>query len=98
MILFSISVLLSIFYRLDYLSEMNVPDHGISVRSRAIGMIEGGLPQKKVALRLEVEERSVRRWWHNHRTGTSMETKPRSGRPKRLIRLPKLIINKSMGK
>ena len=61
---------------------MNVPDHGISVRSQVIEMIEGGLEQKEVALRLEVGERPVRRWWYNHRTGTSMETKPRSGRPK----------------
>ena len=77
---------------------MNVPDFGNGVRSQAIGMIAGGLMQKEVALRLEVRERSVRRWWHNHKTGASMETKPRSGRPKKLNRIAKVMINKSLGK
>ena len=71
---------------------MNVPDYGISVRSQVIGVIEGGLAQKEVALRLVVGELSVQGWWYNHRIGTSMETKPRSGRPKNLSRVPKLII------
>ena len=58
---------------------MNVLDlsvSGISVRSQVIGMIESALAQKDVALRLVVGECSVRRWWYNHRTGTSMEPNP----------------------
>ena len=41
---------------------MNVGDHGITVRSEAIRMVEAGVPQKDVALRLSVGLCSIKRW------------------------------------
>ena len=78
---------------------MNVRDHGVSLRSEAIGMIKCGVSQKEVAQRLNVGERSVRRWWWwTYNVGNSLDTQLRSGRPKCLNRVAKTIINKSMGK
>ena len=37
---------------------MNVRDHGVSLRSEAIGMTKCGVSQKEVAQRLNVGERS----------------------------------------
>ena len=77
---------------------MNVGDHGIAVRSRAIGMLKAGLTQKKVALDLGVGLRSVRRWWAANKQGSTMATKSRSGCPKVLNRAAKIVISKSLGK
>ncbi|KAI6653993.1 Transposable element tcb1 transposase [Oopsacas minuta] len=41
---------------------MNVGDHGIAIRSKAIGMLEAGISQKDVALRLGAGLRSIKRW------------------------------------
>ena len=77
---------------------MNVRDHGVSLRSEAIGLIKCGISQKEVAQGLNVGEQSVRRWWRTYNVGDSLDTQVRSGRPKCLNRIAKIIINKSMGK
>ena len=46
---------------------MDVRDHGILIRSRAIGMLEGGTMQKEVAQCLGVSVPSVKRWWSSHK-------------------------------
>ena len=77
---------------------MNVGDHGIAVRSKAIGMLEAGVTQKDVALRLGAGLRSIKRWWAAAKHGQSLETKARSGRPKTLNRATKIVIAKSLEK
>ena len=77
---------------------MNVGDHGIAVRSKAIGMLEAGVSQKDVALRLGAGLRSIKRWWAAAKCGQSLETKARSGRPKTLNRAAKIVIAKSLEK
>ncbi|KAI6653154.1 Transposable element Tcb1 transposase [Oopsacas minuta] len=77
---------------------MNVRDHGIAVRSKAIGMLEAGVSLKDVALRLGVGLRSIKRWWAAAKCGHSLETKARSGRPKTLNRAAKIVIAKSLEK
>ncbi|KAI6652929.1 hypothetical protein LOD99_4006 [Oopsacas minuta] len=77
---------------------MNVGDHGVELRSKAIGMLEGGITQKEVATRLNVGVISVRRWWSQHKCGETMKTKPRSGRPQILKRVSRIVIKKSLGK
>ena len=77
---------------------MNVSDYGLAMRSKAIGMIESGLPKKEVAKRLNVGYRSVRRWSQSNNSGVSLETKGRSGRPPILDRVSKIVIAKSLGK
>ena len=58
---------------------MDVRDHGVLIRSRAIGMLEGGTMQKEVAQCLGVSVPYVKRWWSSHKQGNSMMIKPRSG-------------------
>ena len=77
---------------------MFVNDHGIEVRSKAIGMLKAGLTMKIVAEKLDVSLRSVQRWSRRDILGKSMETLPRNGRPKILSRIPKIIISKTLGK
>ncbi|KAI6659912.1 hypothetical protein LOD99_14252 [Oopsacas minuta] len=78
--------------------KMNVGDHGVELRSKAIWMLEGDITQKEVATRLNVGAISVRRWWSQHKCGETMETKPRSGRPQILKRVSRIVIKKSLGK
>ena len=68
-----------------------------AVRERAIGMIEAGSTQKTVANTLGVTIRTVRNWCTRHRAGYLLDDKPRSGRPTKLSRVPKIIIRKSIG-
>ena len=77
---------------------MNVSDYGLAMRSKAIGMVEAGIPKKEVAKRLGVGYRSVRRWSLSNNLGISLETKKRSGRPPILDRVSKIVIAKSLGK
>ena len=77
---------------------MDVRDHGFLTRSRAIGLLEGGKTQKEVAQHLVVSICSVKRWWSSHKQGNSLMTKPRSGRPRILGRVDKIVIAKSLGK
>lgn len=77
---------------------MNVQDYGIAIRSKAIGLLEGGSTQKIVSQRLSVSERSLRRWWHAHKAGSRLESRPKQGRPKTISRVAKIVISKSVGK
>ena len=77
---------------------MDVNDHGNELRSRAIGMLRAGLTMKKVSERLNVSLRSVQRWSHRYKLGQTLGTLPRSGRPKVLSRVPKIMISKTFGK
>ncbi|KAI6661742.1 Transposase-like [Oopsacas minuta] len=77
---------------------MDVRDHGILLRSRAMGMLDAGLTQKKVAQDLNVSISSVKRWSSLYKKGSSLVTKPRSGRPPILKRADKIVISKSLGK
>ncbi|KAI6650046.1 hypothetical protein LOD99_6261 [Oopsacas minuta] len=77
----------SIFTLPVLFGKMNVCDHGVELRSKAIGKLEGDITQKEVAKLLDVGIRSVRRWWSQHKCGETMETKPRSGRPQILKRV-----------
>ena len=77
---------------------MDVMKPRFAVRERAIGMIEAGSTQKTVANTLGVTIRTVRNWCTRHRAGYLLDDKPRSGRPTKLSRVPKIIIRKSIGK
>lgn len=67
-------------------------------RVRAVGMLEGGKTQVEVANVLSVSERSVRYWWHRHKSGKSLKDCPRSGRPKTVSRVAKIVMKKAVGK
>ena len=67
---------------------MDVRDYGVSIRSRAIGQLESGITQKVVSKSLSVSLRSVRRWWHAYKSGKSLESTPKSGRKKTVLKYP----------
>ena len=71
---------------------MDVNDHGLELRSRAIGMVTVEMSQKEVARSLNVNERSNRRWYKAHKSGETLETKERSGSPPKFHRVAKIII------
>ena len=71
---------------------MDVNDHGLELRSQAIGMVVTGMTQKEVAQTLNVSECSIRRWYSIHNSGKTLETKARSGRPPKFHRVAKIVI------
>ena len=77
---------------------MDVNDHGIELRNKAVGMLKAGLPLKKVSEILDISLRSVQRWSRREKLGQSLGTLPRSGRPKILSRVSKIIISKTLCK
>ena len=77
---------------------MDVQNSRIGKRLRAIGMLESGISQKQIAQTLGVTVKTVWNWKTKSLSGKSMADKPRSGRPTRLSRVPKIIIRESLGK
>ena len=81
-----------------YSKIMNVQNSKIGIRLRAVGMLESGISQEQIAKTLGVTARTIWNWKRRHEFGNSMDDKPRSGRPTKLTRVPKIIIKKSIGK
>ena len=73
-------------------------EYDSEVRGRAVGMIEAGMRQKNVAKSLGISLRTVEYWWQTYKKTGSIQKQKRSGRPKILGRLEKIIISKSLGK
>ena len=63
-----------------------------------MGMIEAGMKQKRVADTVGVSLRTLEYWWANYKKTGSVSKKKRTGRPKILGRIEKIIISKSVGK
>ena len=70
----------------------------LEVKNKAIGLLLAGKTQKEVAKRFKVTTRTVKRWWRKEKNGESQEDKQRSGRPKKLTRVAKIVIAKSLAK
>ena len=62
----------------------------MEVRGRAIGMIEAGMKIKMVAEAVGLSLRTLEYWWSAYK-------KKRTGRPKFLGRVEKMIISKHVG-
>ena len=60
---------------------MKVDEYGQELRFRDLGMVLAGMSHKDVAHTLNVCERSIRRWYRVHKSGATLETKERSGKP-----------------
>ena len=61
-------------------------------------MLKAGESTKMVAQRLNVNIRSVQRWWRSDNLGYSMDSMPKSRRPPKIDRVAKIVITKSLGK
>ena len=80
---------------------MDVCGEGVSprlVRSRAIGMLQGGMAQGAVARETGLSRRTINKWWRIFFKGEKLTDKPRSGRPSRLNRMAKIVCAKAEGK
>jgi transposase len=75
-----------------------VKEHSLSTRNRAIGQLEAGKRQVEVASDLGISVRTIRRWWHRHASGDTLENKCGRGRKKKLSRVAKITIAKSLTK
>ena len=75
-----------------------VREYSVSLRSRAVGMLQGGLTQKSVASQLYVNIRTIRRWWRLFQNEDSLENKNGRGRKLSVPKPAKIIISKSIGK
>ena len=67
-------------------------------RAQAIGMLEAGTNQAKVAELMKVSVRTVKRWWKRWTSNKSLLDEKRSGRPSVLGKKAKLVISKSVHK
>ena len=63
-----------------------------------MGMIEAGMKMTRVAVAGGVSLRSLEYWWSAYKRTGSVSKKKRTGRPKILGRVEKMIISKSLGK
>ena len=70
----------------------------LEVKNKAIGLLLAGKTQREVAKRFEVTKRTVKRWWRREKHGESQEDKKRTGRPRKLTRVAKIVISKSLAK
>jgi len=52
------------------------------IKGRAIGMLEAGMNVSQVAEKIEVDRRTIRRWWTRYQETSTIERKPGSGRPR----------------
>ena len=70
----------------------------LEARNQAVGMLLAGASQQAVAQRFSVTVRTVQRWWRRSKTCDSLQDKERSGRPKKLSRVSKIVLAKSLTK
>ena len=75
-----------------------VKEQSFAIRTKAVGMVEGGMTQNEVAVTLGVNIRTVRRWLAKDKAGDSLENKPGRGPKPKLHRVAKIVIGKSLGK
>ena len=61
-------------------------------------MVLAGLTTRKVSENLGVSQSAVVKWMKKNRQGLSLKDKPKSGRPKRLDKVSKIVLAKSLTK
>ena len=77
---------------------MDVRNTTLEVRNRAVGMLQGGITQINVAKEVGKSIRTIKRWWLKQKSGGNLEHRPGAGRRKKLSRVSKIVIAKSLGK
>lgn len=78
--------------------KMKVNNFDIGVRNRAIGMIQAGMSQRDVALKVRASVRAVQRWWQKFKAVGSVADRPRSGRPSSICTVAKIVLKKAVRK
>ena len=67
-------------------------------RTRAIIQLSKGISQKSVAQIFGKDIRTIRRWWAKHNRNESLLHRKGAGPPKKLNRISKIVIAKSLEK
>ena len=70
-------------------------EHCLAVRSRAVGMVIGGMKPGQVAQDLEIPKRSPERWLALHHAGKGLENQEGRGRKFTITHVAKIVIAKS---
>ena len=78
------------------MSEIN-RNLALETRGLAVGMVLAGSTTREAAKAFGVSQ-SVSKWMNKHQQGQSLSDKPRSGRPKVLDRVSKIVLAKSLTK
>ena len=75
-----------------------VKEQSLSTRSRAVGMVAGGMTHGQVAEALRVSRHTICRWLSRDRDGQSLENQTGRGRKRSVSRVAKIIIAKLVRK
>ena len=75
-----------------------VKEHSVAFRNQAIGQLSAGKSQKEVAELPRVGVATVKRWWRQHRRGECLKKRKGCGRKRKLTRVDKITISKSVCK
>lgn len=81
--------------RADQVSGM-AKQQSLSTRSRAVGMVSGGMTHGQVAEALGVSRRTICRWLSRDRGGQTLENKTGRGRKSSVSRVAKIVMAKSV--
>ena len=73
-----------------------VKEHLLSMRYRAVGMVNGGLTQVQVAKQLKIGSRTLKRWMGLDRRGETLENRKDRGRKTAMSRVAKSSWPKSV--
>ena len=77
---------------------MDVISDKTNVRNFAMGKLEAGSTQRKVAQELGYDISTIRRWWAKYKYGESLRHRQGTGAPKKLKKIAKIMITKSLQK
>ena len=77
---------------------MDVISDKTNVRNFAMGKLEAGSTQRKVAQELGYDISTIRRWWAKYKYGESLRHRQGTGAPKKLKKIAKIMITKSLEK
>ena len=67
-------------------------------RGKGVGMVLAGKTTRDVASLLQVSHSTVVRWMKKHKRGELLADKPRSGHPKVMSKVSKIVMAKSLTK
>ena len=73
-----------------------VQEHSLTIRYRAVGMVNGGRTQSQVAKSLCVDVRTIQRWMARDRKGQPLKNIPGRGRKAAMDRIAKIVVAKSV--
>uniref|UniRef100_A0A0K2UNC7 Uncharacterized protein n=1 Tax=Lepeophtheirus salmonis TaxID=72036 RepID=A0A0K2UNC7_LEPSM len=75
-----------------------VREHSLETRPKAVGMIEGGSSQRDIPKWLQIPLRTIDNWCKKRKDGQTLANQKGRGRKKKISKVLKLVISKSLTK